>query len=123
MWVVKIGSGSARVGHHAGRGPLPGVAAATVALVLSLPATPAAAFSDFNRYADPTSDGGTDGRYFTGSPMDGYGCNACHQGAEGIQVSVSGLPEDSYELGASYEVTVRFEHPEGARTRTVQLLK
>lgn len=79
---------------------------------LCLIAGHAQAFSDYFRYAEATSEGGTDGRYFTGSPMDGYGCNACHQGGEGAPVSVSGLPDGSYQPGAAYEVTIRFDGAE-----------
>lgn len=68
------------------------------------------AFSDFARYAEPTDTGGSAGRYFTGSPLDGYGCNACHQGGPSIPVSVSGLPDDGYQPGATYEVTIRLDN-------------
>lgn len=73
-------------------------------------ARPVHAFSDPARYSEPTDTGGSAGRYFTGSPLDGYGCNSCHQGGEPIPVSVNGLPTDGYEPGATYEVTIRLDN-------------
>ena len=67
------------------------------------------AFSDPERYSESTDTGGSAGRHFTGSPLDGYGCNACHQGGPAIPVSVSGLPTDGYKPGATYEVSIRFD--------------
>jgi hypothetical protein len=67
------------------------------------------AFSDPVRYSETTDTGGSAGRHFTGSPLDGYGCNACHQGGSAIPVSVSGLPTDGYEPGATYEVSIRLD--------------
>ena len=67
------------------------------------------AFSDPVRYSEPTDTGGSAGRHFTGSPLDGYGCNACHQGGRVIPVSVSGLPTDGYVPGATYEVSIRLD--------------
>jgi hypothetical protein len=67
------------------------------------------AFSDPARYSETTDTGGSAGRHFTGSPLDGYGCNACHQGGPAIPVSVSGLPTDGYQPGATYEVIIRLD--------------
>ncbi len=80
-----------------------------------LPAT-AHAFSDPTRFAQPIATvmgeaGGGEGRYFTGSPSDGYTCGVCHQGAEGPPLHILGLPLDGYQPGASYEVTV--DWPDG----------
>ena len=69
----------------------------------------AAAFSDPTRYSEPTDTGGSAGRHFTGSPLDGYGCNSCHRGGTAIPVGVSGLPLDGYEPGATYEVVIRLD--------------
>jgi hypothetical protein len=69
---------------------------------------PAAAFSDPLAYSDPTDLGGGDGRWFTGSPAEGYGCDVCHEGGEGADVSVSGLPLDGYVPGANYEITLQW---------------
>lgn len=67
------------------------------------------AFSDPDRYSESTETGGSAGRHFTGSPLDGYGCNACHQGGPALPVSVSGLPTDGYQPGATYEVSIRLD--------------
>lgn len=74
------------------------------------PVTRAYAFSDPARYSEPTDTGGSAGRHFTGSPLDGYGCNACHQGGSPVPVSVSGLPTDGYVPGATYEISIRFDN-------------
>lgn len=83
------------------------VAASSVVGLVS--AESAKAFSDPARYSEPTDTGGSAGRHFTGSPLDGYGCNACHQGGAAIPVSVNGLPTDGYEPGATYEVVIRLD--------------
>jgi hypothetical protein len=74
-----------------------------------VPAARAHAFSDPARYSETTETGGSAGRHFTGSPLDGYGCNACHQGGTAIPVTVNGLPTDGYQPGATYEVVIRLD--------------
>lgn len=65
------------------------------------------AYSDASGFAsNPLDDGGGGGRWFTGSPADGYTCAVCHSGAPGPVLSVQGLPIDGYIPGAMYEVTV-----------------
>jgi hypothetical protein len=68
----------------------------------------AAAFSDPLAYSDPTDLGGGAGRWFTGSPADGYGCDVCHEGGAGADLGVSGLPLDGYVPGQSYEITLQW---------------
>jgi hypothetical protein len=66
------------------------------------------AFSDpFNFNLSPIAAGGG-GRYFTGSPSDGYTCKACHVGGPTPKVSVLGLPLSGYKPGARYEVSIRW---------------
>jgi hypothetical protein len=55
--------------------------------------------------------GGGGGRFFTGSPADGFTCKACHEGGASPKVSVLGLPLSGYRPGASYEVTVQWSEP------------
>lgn len=94
------------IGWAAGRGS---------ALAFSTPA-------DFARYSQ---FGGGEGRWFTGSPLDGYACDACHsakptlnpkllppralpratQSSAGPLV-VTGLPEHGYVPGKKYEIRV-----------------
>jgi len=82
---------------------------ACLCISASGPAAHAHAFSDPARYAETTDTGGSAGRHFTGSPLDGYGCDACHQGGTAIPITVGGLPTDGYEPGATYEVTFRLD--------------
>lgn len=76
------------------------------ALVAATPASPVAAFSDPLSYTDPVELGGGGGRWFTGTPADGYGCDVCHEGGEPAPLTVTGLPLDGYAPGATYEVTM-----------------
>jgi hypothetical protein len=65
-------------------------------------------------YSDPASfdlsplAAGGGGRFFTGSPADGYTCKVCHEGGAEPRVSVLGLPLAGYRPGESYEVTVEW---------------
>lgn len=66
------------------------------------------AFSDPASFQlSPVAAGGG-GRFFTGSPADGYTCKACHEGAQEPNAKVLGLPLSGYRPGASYEVTVQW---------------
>lgn len=72
----------------------------------SLPSR-AHAYSDPSGFSSqPLDDGGGGGRWFTGSPADGYTCAVCHSGGTSPALTVSGLPIDGYIPGASYEVIV-----------------
>jgi len=85
------------------RGPL-----VLAALSLTLTALPnaASAFSDpVNFGLAPLASGGG-GRYFTGSPADGYTCKVCHTGGPEPQLSVLGLPLLGYRPNERYEVSV-----------------
>jgi hypothetical protein len=50
--------------------------------------------------------GGGGGRYFTGSPADGYGCSVCHSGPEkfSFPVRVTGLPMNGYIPGTTSSI-------------------
>lgn len=75
-------------------------------------ASRAAAFSDYELFsADPLLSGGG-GRYFTGSPVDGFGCSVCHRGGPEPQVAFHGLPAGEYVPGASYDVEVVWSEPQ-----------
>lgn len=55
----------------------------------------------------PTGGGG--GRYFTGSPAEGYGCAVCHEtqdDAVEFPAYVSGLPLDGYGLAVAQQVVI-----------------
>lgn len=76
---------------------------------LSVSAT-AHAFSDQDRFAQPSEKGGGAGRYFTGSPADGFGCGVCHTGAPAPKVQVLGLPEN-FVPGTTYDLELSWDNP------------
>lgn len=96
---------SERTGIIAHREALSHIIALAGAFALFAPAR-VLAFSDPGTFGKPVTEGGGGGRYFTGSPADGYTCSVCHQGPAGPAVSVLGLPLAGYVPGTSYEVTV-----------------
>jgi len=67
----------------------------------------AAAFVRIDEFtADPAAQlGGGGGRYFTGSPADGFDCSVCHTSPEGYSFPLrqKGLPLDGYVPGKVYE--------------------
>lgn len=78
--------------------------------VLLMSASNARAFSDQDRFADQAAKGGGGGRYFTGSPADGFGCAVCHRGASAPKVEVRGLPDD-FLAGTTYDVELAWDNP------------
>jgi hypothetical protein len=88
-----------------GAAPLATLAWFTLGSLLSLPAS-ASAFSDPIKFGLTTLAGGGGGRYFTGSPADGYTCKVCHEGGPEPKLSVVGLPLGGYRPGFRYEVVV-----------------
>lgn len=91
------------------------VSATRLHWLLALPACAASlqpgsahAFSDPVAFELSPFVAGGGGRYFTGSPADGYTCKACHSGGDEVKTSVLGLPLAGYKPGARYEVTVKW---------------
>lgn len=86
----------------------PRTLACLIALALASALSPGAAhaFSDPTLFGLPPTEAGGGGRYFTGSPSDGYTCSACHAGAEGPELRVLGLPLRGYTPGRAYEITI-----------------
>lgn len=83
---------------------------AAVLLLLAATAAPAEAYSDLSRFDEASGEGGGGGRYFTGSPADGYTCVVCHLqgGAEKkqqLELVIGSLPSE-YEPGRTYDVMV-----------------
>lgn len=75
-----------------------------------LHASTAYAFTEPRTYSDTPAHGGGGGRFFTGSPAEGYGCAVCHTGpGRTWPLSIEGLPDDGYEPGETYELVLRFE--------------
>lgn len=81
-----------------------------LALALLPQLTPRAhAYSDPSSYPLPVREGGGGGRWFTGSAVDGFGCNVCHDASGDLQISVTGLPEATgYTANHDYEVWVQW---------------
>jgi hypothetical protein len=74
---------------------------------LGLPATSVLAFSDPGSFAQLPYAAGGGGRYFTGSPADGFTCKVCHAGGAEPKLEVSGLPPGGYYIpGGRYEIIV-----------------
>lgn len=82
-------------------------AASCAVLALGLCWSSAAhAFSDPAAFADPADAGGGGGRFFTGSPADGYTCRVCHGGGVNPAMLITGLPIAGYAPSTAYEVTI-----------------
>lgn len=72
---------------------------------LSVAPSTAHAYGELSRFDNASADGGGGGRWFTGSPVDGYTCDVCHIDPTALDVQVTALP-DRYTPGATYEVHV-----------------
>ena len=69
----------------------------------------ARAYSTPDAYAEQPALGGGGGRWFTGSPADGFGCTVCHAPASGQRhypLHVAGVPSDGYALGQRQEIVL-----------------
>lgn len=66
------------------------------------------AYSDPGTFHAPVLEGGGGGRFFSGSPADGYGCDTCHIGGAQPKLQVSGVPS-RYVPGATYELTLSWQ--------------
>lgn len=97
-----------------GRSWRPWIAACLLWIGVGSPVV-ARAFSDPLSYFDEPSAGGGGGRWFTGSPAEGYGCSVCHTSVPGqlqYPFYVEGLPKAGYVAGATYNL--RMSWPEFA---------
>jgi hypothetical protein len=74
--------------------------------VLAIAPPRAHAFSSPETYDLPAVEAGGGGRFFTGTPADGFGCDVCHEGGTPAPLQITGLPVGGYEPGASYEITI-----------------
>lgn len=66
----------------------------------------ALAFSDPTTFDKQPLAAGGGGRFFTGSPADGYTCKVCHTGGREPKLNITGLPLGGYRPGVRYEVVV-----------------
>lgn len=64
----------------------------------------ARAYTEPRTYLEPAKEGGGGGRFFTGSPAEGYACGVCHVSAQRAQLELRGLPEAGYVPGETYEL-------------------
>jgi hypothetical protein len=90
--------------------------------VLAAPSN-AAAFSDYELFAlPPLEGGGGGGRYFTTSPLDGYGCGVCHMGGTKPVVQLRGLPEHEFVPGAAYDVELVWLSPQEPHSLNLEIV-
>lgn len=82
-------------------------------VLLSLMAAPRAAYaySSFADYARSIADGGGGGKFFTGTPADGYTCDVCHSGGAPAKLDVVGLPSAGYVPGQTYQIAFTWPMP------------
>jgi hypothetical protein len=74
-------------------------------------AAPVRAFSDPTSFTEPAERGGGGGRFFTGSPVDGYSCAVCHLGGSAPALRLQGLPT-IFTPGETYEVELAWDGAE-----------
>lgn len=79
------------------------------------------AFSDPALFGDSIDAGGADGRYFTGSRLDGYACSVCHRGGTTPVILVDGIP-DELVAGTRYELVIHWPDPETPHALQLELL-
>jgi hypothetical protein len=74
--------------------------------LLITPSSTAHAFSDPAYFGQATVAAGGGGRYFTGSPADGYTCKVCHEGGPETKLRIVGLPLAGYHTAERYEIVI-----------------
>jgi hypothetical protein len=69
-------------------------------------------YSSPSSYAQPVlPDGGGGGRWFTGSPADGFDCSVCHAGGPALELEITGLPVEGWTPGERYELWIGWADP------------
>ncbi len=91
----------------------------------ALPSSAAQAYRLADRFGADIDIGGGGGRYFTGSPQDGYTCGVCHVGAPAPDFELLGLPNPlEYQPGTQVllELTIGYtpEAINGIAEREIQ---
>ncbi|MFV8753295.1 DUF4266 domain-containing protein [Nannocystaceae bacterium ST9] len=70
-------------------------------------------YSSPSSYAQPASpEGGGGGRWFTGSPAEGYDCSVCHAGGPPLELEIHGLPLAGWDPGSTYELQIAWAEPD-----------
>jgi hypothetical protein len=82
---------------------------AALPLVALLTCGRALAYQNPTRFADPPEMGGGGGKFFTGSPADGYTCVVCHTAGTPAHLKIEGLPVGGYTPGQVYRITVDWD--------------
>jgi len=70
------------------------------------------AYSTPDAYAEQPVLGGGGGRWFSGSPADGFGCSVCHAPASGqrrFPLHVAGLPTRGYSPAEKHEILLGWQ--------------
>lgn len=93
----------------------------TTLVLCALTLAGATGFSTPALFPEPVQVGGGGGRFFTGAPRDGFGCDVCHLGEQGPSVEVSGVPAQ-WSPGATYTLSLRWEHALGATSFVGELV-
>lgn len=75
-------------------------------LSLSAAGGVAHAFTDPLYFGKPALEGGSEGRWFTGAPADGYDCGVCHTDQKGEELVIEGLPKLGYLPDTTYQIRV-----------------
>jgi hypothetical protein len=86
-----------------------------------LNANAAWAFSAVESFGYKAARAGGGGRYFTGSPADGYTCRVCHSGGAEPTLGVLGLPLAGYVPNTRYEIIVDWSHTAGNLAAVVEI--
>jgi hypothetical protein len=94
------------------------VGLAVLCLSISAGRSVAHAYADPLYFAKPAAEGGGEGRWFTGSPADGYGCGVCHTPNQAEKLVVEGLPKNGYVPGKDYYIRIAWPVT-AARTRAL----
>lgn len=68
----------------------------------------ASAYGSSERFAEGLTSGGGADHYFTGTPNDRYTCEVCHAGERVNALRVTGLPDEGYEPGETYDVHIEW---------------
>jgi hypothetical protein len=93
-----------------------------ICLSTSAATSVAHAFTDPLYFSRNAFDGGTEGRWFTGGPTDGYDCGVCHTNDQAEKLVVEGLPMNGYLTDQDYVVKISWPIT-AARNRPVYLQK
>jgi hypothetical protein len=94
------------------------VGLAVLCLSISAGRSVAHAFADPLYFAKSADEGGGGGRWFTGSPADGYGCGVCHLPNQAEKLVVEGLPKNGYVPDKDYYIRIAWPET-AARTHAL----